>query len=133
MKVAGEPGADFWQVLVDVDVLFEVPASTAGAQLCLLSLELICSFPGSSPSKLPMDARNAPHRAEGALALGLQHKNVISSAGQGLLRDGGTREGPQPWYLCRSKLVLLLPPSWDWCPPVGPTRRAGSRLQLSSV
>lgn len=74
MKVAGEPGADFWQVLVDVDVLFEVPASTAGTQLCLLSLELICSFPGSSPSKLPMDARNAPHRAGGLWPWGCSTK-----------------------------------------------------------
>lgn len=55
MKVAGEPGAPFWQVLVNVDVWFEVPASAADTQLYLLSLAFICSFSSSLSIKQPLD------------------------------------------------------------------------------
>lgn len=96
VKVAGEPGADFWQVLVNVDVLFEVPASTADTQLCLLSLAFICSFSSSLPSKLPMDTLEYSSPCRGCWVcsgLGLQQKNVNSSAGQDLLRDRGDSRG----------------------------------------
>lgn len=135
VKVAGEPGADFWQVLVNVDVLFEVPASTADTQLCLLSLAFICSFSSSLPSKLPMDTLeySSPcRRCWVCSGLGLQQKNVNSSAGQDLLRDGGTREGPQPLALVQvqTSAVLLLPPDLELVPirvpaPIHPYEEQG--------
>lgn len=67
VKAAGEPGAGFWQVLANVAVLFEVAASTADTQLCLLSLAFICSFSSSLPSKVPMDTleSSSPCRSAG--------------------------------------------------------------------
>lgn len=140
VKVAGEPGADFWQALVNVDVLFEVPASTADTQLCLLSLAFTCSFSSSLPSKA---ARGHPGilltmpGVLGVLCFGsAAEKREQQCWARSPERKGGLERVLSPCYLCRSKPVLCccFLPIWSWCPPCPRSRSslrgARSRLQL---
>lgn len=120
------------------DGLFEVPASTVDTQLYLLSLAFSCSFSSSLPSKLPVDTLECSSPCRGCWACSgagsAAEKREQRCWARPPERQGGLERVLSPWYLCRCCCCFLQ--SWDWSPPVSPlpfipTRRAGTRLQLS--